>query len=171
MIRRATPMILSLLVGVGCGQASFQPPTVGEPLADLSLESTKGEIHSLSELRGSPILVNLWATWCPPCRAETPLLQSLYEEHRDEGFQIVGISVDNASARPAVDGFLAEHDVTYLQLLDPQMTSMDRYGVIGLPASYLVDRDGVVQFVRMGPILEEDPAFQASLAQVLQGGP
>jgi cytochrome c biogenesis protein CcmG/thiol:disulfide interchange protein DsbE len=169
MIRRTRAGLgLAALLVAGCGEMSLQPPTVGEPLADLSLVSTVGESHSLSELRGDPFLVNLWATWCPPCRAETPLLQSLYEEHRDAGFQVVGITVDNAGARASVDRFLAEHDVSYLQLLDPQMNSMDRYGVVGLPASYLVDRDGIVRFVRLGPILEEDPDFQSALAQVLE---
>ncbi len=159
--------LVALLALAGCGVERPQVPTVGQPLADFTLESVNGDVVSLADFSGDVVLVNLWATWCPPCRSETPYLQELHDRHAAEGFRVVGISVDQAAAREAVDGFLGDYGVTYTQLLDPDMATMDRYGVIGLPASYLVDRSGIVRFVRLGPLVEGDREFETVIAEAI----
>ncbi len=122
---------------------------------------------ALSDLRGQVVLVNLWATWCAPCRFETPFLQSLYEDHRERGFEIVGISVDDAGFEDVVREFTGEHGVTYTILHDPAMGAMDAFHAVGLPATYLVGRDGMIRFVRIGPVSEEDRAFFDALEEAL----
>lgn len=145
----------------------IQRPTVGQPIADVVLLDLEGGEVALSELQGTPVLLNLWATWCPPCRAEIPYLQTLQDRYRDRGLRVVGVSVDAAQARTAVDAFLEESGVEYLQLLDPSSKSMDLYGVIGLPVSFLLDAERVVRFARLGPIVESDPQFERALMDVL----
>ena len=113
------------------------------------------------------MLLNIWATWCGPCRFETPFLQSVYEEHAERGFEIVGISVDDAGFEDTVQEFVDENSVTYTILHDAQMQAMDTFHVIGLPATYLVDREGVIRFIRLGPVSEEDEQFWTALEEAL----
>jgi peroxiredoxin len=113
------------------------------------------------------VLLNLWATWCVPCRTETPYLQSLHEEHEADGFRIVGISLDTGSAANQVAAFVEEYGVTYTILHDPQMRGMDLYQILGLPATFLIDREGVLRWMRYGPITENDPDFLGALDDVL----
>ena len=145
-----------------------EPPRVGDPAPQFQAVSLDGErTVSLSDYAGQTVLVNLWATWCAPCRFETPYLQSVYEENRDRGFMVVGVSVDSPSAFDLVDEFLDEMGVTYDILLDPEMVSTDVFMPIGYPASYLIDREGVIRFTRLGPIAEGDPAFLEALERTL----
>ena len=126
-----------------------------------------GLIVTLADYAGQTILVNLWATWCAPCRFETPYLQSVYEENQERGLMIVGVSVDSPSALNQVNDFLEEMGVTYDILLDPGMMSTDAFLPIGYPASYLIDGEGVIRFTRLGPIAEGDPEFLEALEQTL----
>lgn len=152
---------------LGC-DVPERPPGVGDDAPEFSatLLST-GEQVSLADYRGNVLLVNLWATYCAPCRFETPYLVSIYEEYADRGFRVVGITVDSNNSFGAVERFLAEMEVSYDILLDPDMISMDVFAAIGLPATFIVDRDGVIRFMQYGPILEDDPAFLMRLDEIL----
>lgn len=143
------------------------PPRIGEPAREYEAMTLEGEEVTLASLRGDVVLLNLWATWCTPCRMETPYLQSIYEEHKDAGFQIVGISMDTGDAADDVAMFVDEFEVTYTILHDPQMRGMELYQVLGLPATFLIDREGVLRWMRYGPIPEDDPEFLAALEDVL----
>ena len=107
-------------------------------------------------------------TWCTPCRHETPYLQALYEERKDQDLVIVGVSMDTGDARDDVAEFVQEYGVTYPILLDPQMRGMDAYRVMGLPASFLIDRDGVLRWMRIGPVGERDHDFFTALESTLK---
>jgi thiol-disulfide isomerase/thioredoxin len=102
-------------------------------------------------LRGKVVLVNVWATWCVPCRAEMPLLERMYERHRGEGFVLLGLSVDRAS--PAtVRRFAEEHGVTYpIAVVGPDVVTAFG-GVLGYPTSFLIGRDGIVRHRVLGPL-------------------
>jgi len=165
--------LIACLTVMGCVACAtdlpeVQRPVLGQQIADLALVDLEGSPMALSDFAGSPVLLNLWATWCPPCRAETPFLQSLHAAHQDQGLRVVGVTVDSEIARQAVDEFLAEAGVEYAQMLDPGMISMDTYGVIGLPATFLLDREGIVRFARLGPVSESDPVFESALEEILQ---
>ena len=145
------------------------PPQVGDPAPEFQAVSLDGERSvALADYAGQTILVNLWATWCAPCRFETPYLQSVYEENQERGLMIVGVSVDSPFALDQVNDFLGKMGVTYDILLDPDMVSTDAFLPIGYPASYLIDGEGVIRFIRLGPIAEGDPAFLEALEQTLE---
>ncbi len=152
----------------GCaGMESAGPPRVGEPARNYTATTLAGDEVSLHDLRGKVVLLNLWATWCAPCRAETPYLQSVFEEHVEDGFDIVGISMDTGDAAEDVAMFVDEYEVTYTILHDPQMKGMELYQVLGLPATFLIDREGVLVWMRYGPIPEGDPDFLAALEDAI----
>jgi thiol-disulfide isomerase/thioredoxin len=103
----------------------------------------------LSEHRGKVVMVNFWATWCPPCRDEMPAMERLYRQQKDAGFELVAVSLD---ADPKVVApFLSAHKLTFLVALDPEMSLADKYGVRALPSSFIVDRDGTMTAVAIGP--------------------
>ena len=159
---------VALWSGTACAPADMQQgPQVGEPAIEYAAATLEGDTVSLSSLRGEVVLLNLWATWCVPCRTETPYLQSLFEERREEGFRIVGISLDTGNAADQVAAFVDEYGVTYTILHDPQMRGMDLYRILGLPATFLIDREGVLRWMRYGPIAENDPDFLGALEDVL----
>jgi peroxiredoxin len=107
--------------------------------ANFTLTSLDGDKWTLRDLRGKVVLVNFWATWCPPCRKEMPDLDALYKKFRDQGFVVLAISDEQPEA---VRSFLAKHKVAYPVLLDPGDLIHKRFGVDGIPKSYLYDRDG-----------------------------
>lgn len=143
------------------------PPQIGAPARDYAAATLAGDTVSLESLEGQVVLLNLWATWCAPCRMETPYLQSVYEEHRDDGFVIVGVSMDTGDAADAIEMFVDEYEVSYTILHDPKMLGMELYQVLGLPATFLIDREGVLRWMRYGPIPEDDPGFLSALEDVL----
>lgn len=143
------------------------PPRIGETARPYAAATLEGDTISLASLRGEVVLLNLWATWCTPCREETPYLQEIYEQHRDSGFRIVGASMDTRNQAEAVRMFVDEYDVTYTILHDPAMRGMDVYQALGLPATFLIDREGTLRWLRFGPIPEGDPEFLAALDAVL----
>jgi cytochrome c biogenesis protein CcmG/thiol:disulfide interchange protein DsbE len=166
---RALRSTFSLLLWVSaCAPGDLRSPQVGDPAPEFQAVSLEdGRTVSLTDYAGKTILVNLWATWCAPCRQETPYLQSVYEDNRDRGLMVVGVSVDSPSALDLVDEFLGEMGVTYDILHDPDMVSTDVFLPIGYPASFLIDGDGVVRFTRLGPIAEGDAEFLEALEQAL----
>jgi thiol-disulfide isomerase/thioredoxin len=162
-----------IAVTVACGVcacggdgAPARAPQVGDPLPALAFASLEGDSVAFAEFAGSPVLVNLWATWCPPCRAEIPFLQTIHEEFAPLGLRVVGISADNAGALGQVEEFLAEVGVTYENLLDPRGESMEAFRLLGLPATYLVDREGHLVLMRTGPVSEADEAFMEAVRAI-----
>jgi peroxiredoxin len=107
--------------------------------ADFSLKDLTGKTWTLSELRGKVVLVNFWATWCPPCRKEMPDLQKLYEQFGPQGLVILGISDEETQK---VEPFIHERKVTFPVLLDPGRKANDAFIVEGIPKTFVYDRNG-----------------------------
>jgi peroxiredoxin len=107
--------------------------------ANFTLTSLDGEKWTLHDMRGKVVLVNFWATWCPPCRKELPDLDALYKKYRNQGFVVLAISDEQPDT---VRSFLSKHKVAYPVLLDPGDLIHKRFNVDGIPKSYLYDRDG-----------------------------
>lgn len=165
---RACAVVLGCALALGCAPAGEGgPPRIGAPAAAYEAATLDGRVVSLESLRGQAVLLNLWATWCIPCRQETPYLESVYNEYKDQGFEIVGISMDAGEAADDVAMFVDDFGVTYTILHDPQMSGMELYQVLGLPATFLIDREGVLRWMRYGPIPEGDGEFLAALRDVL----
>ncbi len=123
----------------------------GSPFPDFKGKTIDGREIDTSSLRGKIVLVNFWATWCPPCRSEMPLFQRVYGKYRDQGFEIIGVSTD--SSVEVVRKFVREYRLTFPIVLDENdLSSKLRIG--GLPTSFLIDRDGRVLKVRLGEYRE-----------------
>jgi cytochrome c-type biogenesis protein len=141
---------------------------VGSPAPAYGGRTLAGDSVALADLRGKVVLLNFWATWCTPCRHETPFLDSLHAERSPQGLEVVGVSMDAPSARDQVADFVRELGVRYTILLDPQMRGEALYRVVGLPATFLVDRDGILRWMRFGPVSDTDRDFLDALESVLQ---
>jgi peroxiredoxin len=157
----------AMVTVAACATDESGPPRIGEPAREYAAPTLAGDTVALSDLRGRVVLLNLWATWCGPCRAETPYLQSVFEEHRDDGLEIVGISMDTRDAADDIAMFVEEYEVTYTILHDGRMVGMELYQVLGLPATFLIDREGVLRWMRYGPIAEGDPGFLRALQDAI----
>ncbi len=142
---------------------------VGELVPDLELVSLDGEKASLASLRGRAVLLNLWATWCLPCIQEMPELAALHERHGKEGLAVVGVSIDGADAAAKVRRFVFERKVPFAVWLDPEMRLPRACRVPGLPATFIVDREGRIVLRRDRPIVADEPALQKALSQALSG--
>ena len=142
-------------------------PRVGNPAIEYPAATLAGDTVTLASFRGDVVLLNLWATWCGPCRSETPYLEEIFEQYRDRGFRVVGISLDAGDSADDVKAFVERYGVTYTVLHDPQMRGMDLYQAPGLPATFMIDREGILRWVRYGPILEGDKDFLGALEALL----
>ncbi len=106
---------------------------------DFTLIDLQGKTWTLKELKGKVVLVNFWATWCPPCRKEMPDLNTLYQRFKDQGFVILAVSDEEADK---VKPFIAERNISYPVMLDPGRKVNDLFQVQGIPKSFVYDRDG-----------------------------
>jgi len=131
------------------------------------IETLNGDIITLEALRGKVVLVNAWATWCPPCVLEMPGFQRVYEDYRDQGFTVLGISRDEGSP-DVVKAFLKEKGITYPVAMAWQ-ASLKGFGEVGgLPTSYLIGKDGKVKHRVEG--LFAEPALRMAVRKLLEEG-
>ncbi len=142
--------ILRNLPPSGLQEESVMPVAVHYAAPELSLQNANGGIESLEDYRGKVVLVNNWATWCPPCKAEMPTLESYYEEHASEGFQIVAI--ESGESRPDVLPFIQSYGLKFAVWLDPQHASLAVFRNSNLPNSFVLDRNGMVRYAWTGAI-------------------
>jgi cytochrome c biogenesis protein CcmG/thiol:disulfide interchange protein DsbE len=121
----------------------------------LALNDIYGVEHSLSDYEGRVVLVNLWATWCPPCKAEMPNLQNYYVKYRDEGLAVVAI--DDGEPKADVVSFANEFGLTFPIWLDPTYQATDHaFKTMNLPSSYVIDRAGKIRLAWVGAISEKN---------------
>ena len=116
---------------------------------DFALPALGGGTFRLSEQRGKVVLVNFWATWCPPCLEEMPAMERLWRKHKDAGFVLVAVSVD-ADPQKVVP-FAAAHKLTFPIAFDSNMAVAERYGVRALPSSFVLGREGDLAGLALGP--------------------
>ncbi len=148
-VRRVTRLIVVLLGGAilvaACGEQRFLAPDA----PDFSLPTLDGGHQiTLSEYRGEVVYVSFWASWCVPCREEMPHLARLWQQHREEGFQVIGINVDEDPE--AARQFAAASGVEFPLVRDEDRAVSKLYRVAGYPSHYIVDRRGKVRFSALG---------------------
>jgi peroxiredoxin len=121
---------------------------ISKKAPDFTLMDLEGKAHSLSEYRGKVILVNFWATWCPPCRDEMPSMQRLWTQLKDDGFTILAIDIGETA--DDITPFTMEYDLDFPILLDPESKTATKWSVRGLPTSFLVDKQGTMVYQTIG---------------------
>jgi peroxiredoxin len=126
-------------------------PAVGHPAPDFTLTGLDGQTFTLSELRGKPVVLNFWATWCPPCRAEMPELQAASERLQGE---VAIIGVNQGENAQQVAAFVQPLGFTFPMPLDAKTDVSRAYLVRNLPTTFFIDRDGIVRYSQIGPLTE-----------------
>jgi peroxiredoxin len=137
-----------------------ESPQEGFLAPDFSLPDLKGATMTLSEYRGKVVLLNLWATWCGPCRREIPSLERLYQMRKDEDFEILAVSLDRTSPS-GVASFVANFRMSFPVVVDPGGKAGRLYWARAIPSSFLLDKKGVIRWVVRGA-REWDDAFALS---------
>lgn len=130
--------------------ATTPAPIVSHPAPDFRLQDLAGAPVQLADLRGQVVLINVWATWCPPCRAEMPAIQAVYEQLRGRGFTVLAVNVREDADQ--VRSFMAQHGLTFPALLDSNGAVSALYQSRVYPSSYFIDRTGLVRAVYRGPM-------------------
>jgi cytochrome c biogenesis protein CcmG/thiol:disulfide interchange protein DsbE len=130
-------------------------PREGFLAPDFSLNTPNGEALTLSDLRGQAVLVNLWATWCPPCRAEMPAIQKLFDEYKDRGFVVLAVNMTYQDDPLAVFPFTQENNLNFPILIDDTGVVADKYELRSLPSSFFINRAGFIQEVVIGGPMSE----------------
>ncbi|MDO8692057.1 MAG: TlpA disulfide reductase family protein [Dehalococcoidia bacterium] len=130
------------------GKVTGAGPKVGAPALDFSLPNLDGKATALSSFKGKVVMLNFFATWCPPCRAEMPDLVATYKDSKDKGFEIVAVDLQEDKA--AVSGYAKSLGIDFTVLLDSNATVFGQYHVNGLPTSVFIDRSGTVQEIVIG---------------------
>jgi len=129
-------------------------PQKGFLAPDFSLKTLDGEEITLSDLRGKVVLLNFWATWCPPCRGEMPAFQQAYSDYADEDFIIVAVNATREDDPEKVAAFIAKYGLEFPVLLDSTGEINQLYLVQSLPTSFFIDKEGVIQEMVVGGIAE-----------------
>lgn len=138
---------------VSDGENYVVPVPVNYPAPELELENITGEVESLNDFHGQVVLVNNWATWCPPCKAEMPTLANYFNAHVDEGFMV--IAIEAGDPRDQVAQFTEDFDLPFKVWLDPSSKALNAFRNGNLPSSYVVDRNGTIRYAWTGEINRE----------------
>lgn len=164
-----TMAVLALigLLGFGLVSKSAGSLEVGEAVPDWERPVLGGSgAGSIADYRGDWVLVNFWASWCDPCRTESPALERFWERHRRDGFLVLGLNTEDLT--PDALAFVEEFGLTYPQLRDNDPArSKEEFGMTGLPESFLVDPEGRIALVRRGPV--DNSYLEANVLPFLEG--
>ncbi|MFH1502198.1 MAG: TlpA disulfide reductase family protein [Candidatus Eisenbacteria bacterium] len=147
----ATTAAVDAREGVGTGDGQFPPA--------FTLPDLEGNDVKLSDFEGNVVVLDLWATWCPPCRQEIPFLVSLYEEFKDQGLVVLGVGLDQGGA-PTLIPFAEENGITYPVVVGNRDVQA-LYGVTGIPTTFMIGRDGRISTKRVG--------YHPSMAEEMRG--
>ena len=158
------------------GQLKYNSPFVGKPAPAFTLQDLQGDKVSLDSYKGKAVLVNFWATWCGPCKIETPWLIELRNKYAAQGFEILGISTEGEDLKPndkagwakqkaAIEKFVGKEKMPYPVLVNGDSLSQEYGGLDAMPTSFFVDRKGNVVAAQMGLTSESD--IEANIKKAL----
>jgi len=159
---------LTLLVSALGAAEELTPYPNPAPAPALQLQDTQGDAHQLASYRGKVVLINFWATWCPPCVKEMPSLQRAWEQLRREHIEVLAVNIGEPAA--VVEQFLQQYPVAFPVLLDPELTAATAGKVKGLPTTFVVDPEGQLVYRVMGDREWDDPQILARLRSLKKAG-
>lgn len=157
-------------VATTTGGAPPPSPREGFSAPDFTLDSLDGGQTTLSDLRGQIVLVNLWASWCLPCRAEMPAIERVYRSYKDLGLEVLAVNATNQDSVDAAMAFVQERGLTFPVLLDRTGSTSAAYNLRGLPSSFFIDRQGVIRSVVIGGPMSE-ALIQSKVESLLKETP
>lgn len=169
---------VALIVTVAwVGRENYQPVITGAEAPEFTALTMDGGTAALSDYRGKVVLVNVWATWCPPCKEEMPSMQRLYDSLDDPDFEILAVSVDAplgevdyaGHAGGDLGAFAEEYGLTFPILHDPQGTIQQTYQTTGVPETFIVGRDGIIYRKVAGPTDWDAEVNQELVRRLLEG--
>jgi thiol-disulfide isomerase/thioredoxin len=143
------------------------PGMVGGKAPDYHAVTLLGDSVSLADRLGHPVMLNIWATWCDPCREELPVLERIHEEYGPRGLQLVGVSIDATGSTESIRSFADQFGITYELWHDPNDHATSAFFSPGVPMTVLIDGEGIVRWRHVGPVEESDPALLAALSDAL----
>lgn len=170
--RSVTALVIAV-ASAGCAKseqadrAANDRVEVGAPAPGYATVSLAGDSVSLAAQKGKVVLLNVWATWCHPCRSEIPELRAIHDRYKARGLELVGVSVDADGADQNIRAFMKEFDMTYPIWRDPDERVSTQFLVIGVPATFLVDRQGILRWRKTGAILPNDSTLSAAIERAL----
>ena len=158
----AIVLILVLAFSVMAGER----PSVGQKAINFTLETFDGKRVALNQLRGRVILLDFWATWCPPCREELPYLDILQQTYGTQGFVVLAVNIDN-KIQNAQD-FLKAHDIKLMPLWDEQKKVVAQYDIEQMPTTVIIDKRGVIRYLHSGFETDQYIKYKQQIQQLLR---
>ena len=160
-------LLFAVMSTAGCAKKEAELAALeGNPAPDFTLKDLSGRPVQLSSLNGKVVLVNFWATWCPPCREEIPSMVKLNQAMQGKNFQMLAISIDEGG-KAAVEDFFKRGGITLPALLDSDGQISRRYGTTGVPETFLVDTKGVIRKKVVGGLDWSHPEVIQFLEQMM----
>jgi len=151
-LKKKLTVILAILLALGLAATSCPAeaaaPEVGKLAPNFELNTPDGQSVALSQLKGTPVLVNFWATWCGPCTYEMPFLQQVYEDWPEEELVLLAINIQEGSSN--VSQFMQSQGFSFPVLLDSRAAVAQQYSVMGIPSTFFIDSDGIIQEIKVG---------------------
>lgn len=140
---------------------------IGAPAPAFATISLDGDSVSLAAQRGNVVLLNIWATWCHPCRAEIPELRAVHARYRDKGLALIGVSVDTDGTDDTIRAFMKDFQMTFPIWRDPDERTSTLFRTVGVPATFLIDRQGILRWRKIGPIAPNDTSLSHAIERAL----
>jgi len=151
------------------GGALPASPREGFPAPDFKLDVLGGRQVTLSQLRGQVVMINLWASWCAPCRIEMPAIEKVYRAYRDQGFVVLGLNTTFQDSEIEAAAFVDQLGLTFPILLDRSGATSNRYQLRALPSTYFVDRKGIIRAAVFGAM--NDALIESKVAELVKETP
>jgi peroxiredoxin len=142
-------------------------PKEGFTAPDFTLDLLDGGKVTLSEMRGYPVVLNLWASWCPPCRSEMPAIEKVFQRYQDAGLIVIGLNMTSQDSESDARAFVQELGLTFPIVLDRDGSVSARYQLLGLPSTFFIDQSGIIRSVIVGGPMSE-ATIQSNVEDLLQ---
>jgi peroxiredoxin len=166
MTRRSLALLFCVAAFVALGASTALAVNQGALAPEIGLKDRSGKAVQLSQLRGSVVIVDFWASWCAPCRDELPVLEALYQKYRGKGLVVVGVGQDADAAKMAK--FLRATELSFPVVHDAEGAVARRYAPPKMPTSYIVDRQGLIRHVHAGFRASDKDALERELKALLE---
>jgi cytochrome c biogenesis protein CcmG, thiol:disulfide interchange protein DsbE len=148
-------------------QAGGGAPTVGSSMPAYEAKWLDGRPFRLADRAGKVVLLNIWATWCGPCRYEIPELQKMHEQLAARGFEVIGVSIDDPGSEAQIQQFMRQEKMTYPVVFDPQGRIADLFETTVIPTTALIDRQGRIVWIHQGIVSSRDASLNEALQKAL----